>query len=134
MFLHIDIAYPLPLDRSHFAFILCCYDQNSSKKQQCGENAKNGVNYEVLSANDRRNLISAQRECQTAGRVVQRECQTAGRVVQRECQTAGRVYSANVKRPAGLYSANVKRPAGLYSANVKRPAGLLLTTHGLLLI
>ena len=28
----------------------------SSKKQQCGENESNGVNYEVLSANDRRNL------------------------------------------------------------------------------
>ena len=50
------------------------------EKQQCGKNASNGVNYEVLSANDRRNLLSAQRECQTAGRVAQREWQTAGRV------------------------------------------------------
>ena len=47
-------TYPLLLDRSLFAFILCFYDQKSSKKQQCGENATNGVNYEVLSANVKR--------------------------------------------------------------------------------
>ena len=80
IFLRIDLANPLPLYRSLFASIICFYDQKSSKKQQCGENATNGVHYEVLSANDRRNRLSAQRECQTAGRVAQRECQTAGRV------------------------------------------------------
>ena len=76
----IDLANSLPLDRWLFAFILCFYDQKSSKKQQCCENATNSVNYEVISTNDRRNLWSAQRECQTASRVAQRECQTAARV------------------------------------------------------
>ena len=45
------LANPLPLDRSLFAFILCFYDKKSSKKQQCCENASNGVIYDVLSAN-----------------------------------------------------------------------------------
>ena len=45
---------PLPLDHSHFAFVLCFYDKTSSEKQKCGENATIGVNYEVLSANVKR--------------------------------------------------------------------------------
>ena len=72
IFLRLHLTNPLPLDRSLFAFVLCFYDNKSSKKQKCGMYvcvpsqtqgvqwyggiASIGVNYEVLSANDRRNL------------------------------------------------------------------------------
>ena len=45
IFLCIDLANPLHLDSSLFAFIICFYDQKSSKKQQRCENALNGVIY-----------------------------------------------------------------------------------------
>ena len=54
IFLRLHLTNPLPLDRSFFAFVLCFYDKKSSKKQQCGENASIGVNYELLSANVKR--------------------------------------------------------------------------------
>ena len=60
------------------------------KRQQCGENATNGVNYEVLSANVK---------------------QPAGLHRANVKRPAG-LHSANVKRPSGLHSANVKRPGG----------------------
>ena len=74
------LANPLPLDRSLFAFILCFYDKKSSKKQQCGENASNGVNYEVLSANDRIIYV----------------------VLSANVKRPAGLHSVNVKRPAGL--------------------------------
>ena len=56
IFLRLHLTNPIPVDRLPFAFVVCFYDKKSSKKQKCCENASIGVNYEVLSTNDRRNL------------------------------------------------------------------------------
>ena len=50
--LRLHLTNLLPLDRSLFAFVLCFYDNKSSKKQKCGENASIGVNYEEKIATD----------------------------------------------------------------------------------